>query len=315
MDQAANSLLECDPTGTVNLHNPAAIEAAIGLILDRRYGGAYDRSLLQRGIDDLVRCYCGRYPGLMPCDTPYHGLRHALETGLTMARLIDGDCAAGGREGPPLDARQALLGIVLAFFHDVGLLRRGSETDIWGAQLLPIHEERGVEFLSAYLQTTSLAACADQAGLIMPTKLTFSIPADWTAEERKLASMIASVDLISQMADRCYLEKCRDYLFREFVAIGLAGTPDSPYPDAATLLSKTPGFVRGFARDRLDREFRGISRLMEAHFNGVDPYWDAISRHLDYLERQLLNGDLAGLRRRPQAFVDANAVDTGEHHE
>lgn len=309
MNQVTNMAeTEYDPTGSVNLRDPAAVEAAIGAILDRRYGAAYDRALLQRSINDLVRCYGGYYPGLMQCDTPYHGLRHALETGLTMARLVDGDSAAGGCDGPPLDASQALLGVCLAFFHDIGLLRRDGESALWGAQLLPIHEERGVQFMSDYLRSTSLAGYADKAELIMPTKLTFRIPDDWAREDRKIASMIASVDLISQMADRCYLEKCRDFLFLEFVAIGLAGKPDSPYPDATTLLRKTPDFVRGFARDRLDREFHGISHLIEAHFNGMDPYRDAISRHLDYLERQLQDDNLVGLRRRPQPIDDVMVV-------
>lgn len=302
MNQSDFALREYDPSGSVNLRDPAAVEAAIGAILDRRYG-MYDRLFLQHCIRDLVSCYCGKYPGLMLCDTLYHDLRHALETGLTMARMIDGDCEAGGQDGPPLDARQALLGIGLALFHDIGLLRRDGETALWGAQLLPIHEERGVKFMLTYLWSTSLIDCANKAELIMPTKLTFSIPPDWPQEDRKIASMIASADLISQMADRCYLEKCRDFLFLEFSAIGLAGLPDSVYPDPSTLLRKTPGFVRGFAMDRLEREFKGIFRLIAAHFSGKNPYQDAIFRHLDYLLDLLESENLSGLRRHPQPFV------------
>ena len=301
MNPALSTNTEYDPTGTVDLHDPAAVEAAVSAILDRRYCDAYDRQLLQRCVTDLIRCYRGSYPGLLQCDTPYHSLRHALETGLTMARLIDGDIEAGGREGPPLDARQALLGICLAFFHDIGLLRHESESGLWGAQLLPVHEERGVKFARTYLCTTSLTDYANKAELIMPTKLTFNIPVDWAAEDRKIASMVASADLLSQMADRDYLEKCHDFLFLEYAAIGMAGKPDSPYPDAATFLRKTPDFVLGFARDRLEREFRGVSHLIKMHFNGVDPYQDAISGHMDYLAGLLQANNLAGLRRRPSS--------------
>jgi hypothetical protein len=39
---------------------------------------------------------------------------------------------------------------------------------------------------------------------------------------RRLGNMLGTADIIAQMADRCYLEKCRDRLFPEFVAGGLA---------------------------------------------------------------------------------------------
>ena len=301
-------LSEYDPADAVNLRDPEAVAASIRAIMDRNYGSGYDRVLLDRVINDLVRCYSGTYSGLKRCDTLYHDLRHALDTGLTMARMIDGDIEAGGRNGPPLSAEQALLGIFLALFHDIGLLRRDGETYLWGAQLLPVHEERGVQFMLTYLWSTSLIGLANKAELIMPTKLTFHIPEDWAAEDRKVASMIGSADLISQMADRCYLEKCRDFLFAEFRAIGLAGRPGDPYPDATTLLMKTPGFVLGLAMDRLNREFGGILHVVEGHFSGSNPYLKAIDRHIDYLGRKLQSDDLDGLRRRPQPFIGPGVV-------
>lgn len=304
MKQTDISLAEYDPTGTVNLHDPAAVGVAISELLDNCYGAGYDRALFKRGLDDVVRAYRGAYPGLMRCDMFYHDLRHALETGLTMARMIDGDVKTARRNGTePLSAARALLGVLLAFFHDVGLLRRDGEDDLWGAELMPIHEERGVEFMTHYLRATSLSGLTGNAELIMPTKLTFHIPANWPESDRKLGSMIATADLLSQMADRCYLEKCRDFLFLEFSAIGMAGTPGSPYPDSETLLRKTPGFFSGFVRDRIDREFGGVYRLIDAHFGGENPYQDAIRRHLDYLAEMLAAQDFSGLRRHPQPYL------------
>ena len=308
MNQTSHIRAELDATDAINLRDPGAVAASIRAIMDRRYGVDYDRVLLDQAINDLVRCYGGHYAGLKCCDTFYHDLRHALDTGLTMARMIDGDCELGGKDGSPLSAAQALLGIILALYHDMGLLRHDSESIMWGAELLPVHEERGTQFMLDYLASTSLTAMAVKAELIMPTKLTFHIPEEWAAEDRKIASMIASADLISQMADRCYLEKCRDFLFAEFRAIGLAGRPGDPYPDAATLLAKTPGFVLGFAMDRLNNEFGGIFHTVEGHFSGRNPYLDAIHRHIDYLCRQLQSEDLDGLRRRPQPFISPAMV-------
>ena len=309
MEELDSQIREYDPTGKVNLRDPAEVEAAIKGIFDARYGRHYDAGLLHRAVVDLASAYRGSYPGLMRCDTQYHDLRHALETGLTMARMIDGDFNLAAQEGyDSLGAERAVLGIVLALFHDVGLLRRDYEAGLQGAELLPVHEERGVGFLIPYLSITTLTASADKAELIMPTKLIFKIPPDWPQPDKKLASMIATADLLSQMADRCYLEKCRDFLYLEFTAIGLAGKPDSPYPSPAILLQKTPDFYSGFVRDRLEHEFGGVHRLIDAHFGGTNPYQLAILRHLDYLSRLLAAENYAALRRLPSAFVGEMSV-------
>jgi hypothetical protein len=309
MDEIDIQIKEYDPTGKVNLRDPAEVGSAIKDILDLRYGRQYDAGLLQHAIADLTAAYSGNYPDLMRCDTQYHDLRHALETGLTMARMIDGDFHLAAAEGyAPIVADQALLGIVLALFHDVGLLRHGKEAGLQGAELLPVHEERGVEFLISYLSITSLTAIAGKAELIMPTKLIFKIPPHWPQPDKKLASMVATADLLSQMADRCYLEKCRDFLYLEFMAIGLAGKPDSPYPSPAALLQKTPSFYFGFVRDRLDHEFAGVHRLIDAHFGGINPYQMAILRHLDYLSQLLATENFSALHRQPSAFVGESSV-------
>lgn len=301
---AIAELTQRDPTGSVDLESPRAVEAAIRATLDGMPGGCPDPGLLTRAIDDLVRAFRGDYPGLLRCDTLYHDLRHALETGLTMARLLAGEARLSGPEAEPrIDRSHALLGVVLALYHDIGLLRRSHETEIWGASLTPVHEERGVEFLQGYLADTSLARLAPSAELIMPTKLVFKMPPDWSPLQRKLASMIATADLLSQMSDRCYLEKCRDFLFLEFSAIGLAGTHDSPYPDRETLLQKTPGFYSGFIAKRLEEEFGNVRRFMKHHFDGANPYDDAIQRNMDHLGNILATHDYALLRRHPKVFV------------
>lgn len=293
-----------DPTGEVDLEDTTAVRQAIKANLDRSYGGGYDAALLEQATADLVRAYRGEYPGLQPCDTLYHDLRHALETGLTAARLLDGLAKdPDGAAGAPISGSRALLTVLLALYHDIGLLRREDEAHLWGPVLIPIHEERGVEFMQGYLATTGLAPEAGLARLIMPTKLTFYMPQDWTREERVLGSAIATADLLSQCADRCYLEKCRDFLFDEFAAFGLAGKPESPYPDRETLLAKTPAFVSGFVRERLDKEFGGIYRMLELHTGEGNPWMEAIDRSLEHLESVLNDRDFSRLRRRPTRFV------------
>lgn len=293
-----------DPTGEVDLEDANGVETAVCAILDRHYSGSYDLALLRLAMVDIVRAYRGEYPGLLRCDTLYHDLRHSLETALTMARLLDGYAKShspGGAAG--IDADHALLGVLLALFHDVGLLRRDSEAHLWGPALTPIHEERGVEFMQTYLQSTALCALVGEAKLILATKLVFKIPGDWTLAERTLGSMVATADLISQLSDRCYLEKCRDFLFLEFSAFGLAGKPDSPYPNSQTLLEKTPAFVEDFLRRRLDENFAGVRRYLRVHMAGVDPWEEAIQRNIGYLKALLEDNDLDRLRRNPTRYV------------
>jgi hypothetical protein len=301
-----HQLSRFDPTGEVDLENPAAVETAIRSILDRLYVEHYDSALLKQGIEILVLAYRGRYPGFLRCDTLYHDLRHALETGLTMARLVDAHAKslpAGSADN--IDGRHALLGVLLALFHDVGLLRRDTEAQSWGAVFTPIHEERGVEFMRRHLEGTSLASLSGKAELIMPTKLSFKIPDTWSAQDRMLAGMVASADLLSQMADCCYLEKCWHFLFLEFTAFGRAGTPDSAYPDRETLMIKTYEFYSELVLPRLEREFCGIYRLMDAYYSGSDPYQKSIQRNLGYLEAILTLQDFSRLRRHPRPYIGA----------
>ncbi|MBI5659653.1 MAG: hypothetical protein HZC43_08925 [Nitrosomonadales bacterium] len=300
-DKLDDRWAQLDPTGEVYLDDPAAVESAIRSILDPLYGGDYHVSLLSDAIRDLINAYRGSYPGLLSSDTLYHDLRHALEAGLTTARLLDGYAKSLQPESSEhFDGDHALLAVLLALFHDIGLLRRETESHLFGAALTPIHEERGVEFMQIYLSRTKLAPLAEKSKLIMATKLIFSMPATWSIPDRKLAGMVASADLLSQFSDRCYLEKCRDFLFVEFSAFGLAGKADSPYPDKETLLAMTPGFVSRILHQRLEEEFFGEYRLLELHTGGKNPWEEAIERNQLFLENILSTHDFARLKRQPK---------------
>lgn len=297
-------LSQLDPTGQIDLENFFSVESTVSAILDRNYAGSYDSGLLHAAMVDVVRAYRGEYPGLLRCDSLYHDLRHSLETALTTARLLDGYAIShvpGGDAG--IDANHALLAILLALFHDIGLLRRDSEADLWGPALTPIHEERGVEFMQAYLQDTTLSLFVGEAKVLMATRIAFKVPDNWTAGERMLASLIGTADLVSQLSDRCYLEKCRDFLFLEFSAFGMAGQPDSLYPDSQTLLEETPAFMEGVLQKRLDEEFNGVRRYLRAHMAGADPWEEAIQSSLGYLKTLLGSSDVARLRRQPRPFI------------
>jgi hypothetical protein len=109
---------------------------------------------------------------------------------------------------------------------------------------------------------------------------------------------------MGQMADRIYLEKCRDFLYEEFVLAGIAkrenvdGSVEINYSSAVDLLAKTPGFYENVAKKRLDGLFGGLHEIVATHFGGVNPYRDRIERNIAYLKEVLARGDFDRLRRK-----------------
>jgi hypothetical protein len=287
--------------------NPEAVANAVCDILVRRYGGDAERPVREAFID-IENAFWGRYPGLLPCDTPYHDLRHSLGTALLMARLVDGYESAHGPDMPGLGRDEGTLAVLLGLFHDIGFLRRESETDINGACLIHDHEQRGVDFMRAYLARGSFADFSEQADLIHATNFAQPITRTLSGLPSKLViigQMLGTADLISQISGRYYLERCRHFLFREFVVAGVDRTlsPDGEsvvlYATPEDLLRKTPGFYEHLAKRRLEEDFAKVYRYVVPHFGGDDPYAKAMKRNLDYLNQMIQRNDFSCLRRKP----------------
>jgi len=300
---------QLDVTREVNLENPAAVSTAIEAIFDRRYGQAWPRDALTIAIADVVRAYGGEYPGLLVCDTPYHDLRHTLDTSLAMARIIDGHEASRVRQGAPLGGELAVVGVLLALFHDFGYLRRSGEEHLTGAQLVGRHELRGAEFAAAFLARNGLAQHQPLSRLIMATAFKENLDALFAAYAGaavSLACMLASADVLSQLADRYYLERCRDFLFREFVEGGLDRVVQSDgvecllYSSAEDLLRKTPWFFEAVIIKRLEYDLRGVYRYLDDHFGGQNPYVNAMFVNIAFLKELVDSDDFSRLRRQPQ---------------
>jgi hypothetical protein len=121
--------------------------------------------------------------------------------------------------------------------------------------------------------------------------------------------LIGTADMIAQMADRCYLEKCRDRLYKEFVIGGVAVENAKPgeymvrYESGKDLLEKTPDFYQYVMRERLDRQFNRAYRYIEVLYDGHNPYIEAITNNIRHLVRVISTGNWGLLRRRPPTFV------------
>ncbi len=300
-----NRLNQNDVTNRVNVEDAAQVRDTVIGIYAARYPGA-DFSPLARAFDDVHALFVGRYPGYLPCDTLYHDMRHTLDMTLAMARLIDGYDRAhpvGDRLGP----RRAMLGAIVALLHDSGYLKRTSEAAVAnGAEFTKVHVSRSADFLLQYLPLAGFSAESNVAAqLVHFTGYELEIE-DIQVDaplDRVLGYMVGTADLIGQMSDRMYLEKCREFLYQEFVVGGVAREtlPDGReivrYTSGEDLIYKTPGFCEYVARDRINRKLGAVDRYAAAHFDGPNLYTSEIQHNVDYLQAAIEEANLARLRR------------------
>jgi hypothetical protein len=294
-----------DVTNRVNVEDPQRVRDVVLALFAARFPGA-DFAPLARAFDDFAALFEGTYPGYLACDTLYHDIRHTLDMTLAMARLIDGHeraCAGADRLG----ARRAMLGVLVALLHDSGYLKRSSESHVEnGAVFTKIHVSRSADFISTYLPKIGFEAEAPLAArLVHFTGYEMEIE-DIRVDEPKdrlIGCLVGTADLIGQMSDRMYLEKCREFLYREFVIGGVArekladGREIVRYASPEDLVLKTPGFYEYVARARIDRKLGGVNRFVAAHFDGPNLYQREIDRNMDFLRQAIETTDLGRLRR------------------
>ena len=298
-------LSQNDVSNQVNVEDAGQVRDAVIAIYGARYPGA-DLAPLARAFDDVKALFEGNYPGYLPCDTLYHDSRHTLDMTLAMARLVEGHdrtCPAAEQLG----ARRAVLGAVIALLHDSGYMRRTSEANVEnGAVFTKVHVSRSADFLARYLPTIGFGAEAEMAARVVHftgyemdvDDIKVSDPKD-----RLIGYMVGTADLIGQMSDRMYLEKCREFLYQEFVlgSIARETLPDGReivrYTSAEDLIYKTPGFYEYVARDRINRKLGAADRYAEAHFDGPSLYQAEIDANFRFLREAIERADLNRLRR------------------
>ena len=300
-----------DVTNTVQVSSVPAVRRAVEELYSQTWpSGKVER--LDTAFSDFERLFNGQFPGYLGCDTVYHDLQHSLDDTLAMARLLAGYDRSHAVE-QRLGAERAMMGIVVALFHDAGYIRQTDDTmHRNGAEFTRTHVGRSAQFLARYLPTLGMADWVPVATQIVHFT-GYEVPFDQIRlddpRDRKVGHLVGTADMIAQMADRCYLEKCRDRLYPEFVLGGVAvsrgneGELKVIYGSGLDVLRSTPEFVAETMRTRLDGEFNGAYRYIEALYSGRNPYMEAIDASLVYLKQVLQSQRWSMLRRTPPCFT------------
>jgi hypothetical protein len=310
-----------DVTNSIRTTDLQQVAGEVQRVYRRLYDGTDDSAsgAIAHAFDDLGRLYSGEHPEYQPCDTAYHDVQHVLDVTLAMARLMDGyersRKATRSRVGdsPALPAPCFSLGVVTALFHDFGYLRkRGDRRHRYGAEYTLTHVTRSSKHLHRYLPRIGLKRYANAGATLVHytgyERRAETIPLNDTLL-RRVGHMLGTADIIAQMSDRCYLEKCRDRLYPEFVLGGLTkkklpgGRTQILFTSGDDLVRKTPGFYMNAAK-RLDLQLARAYEYAEHHFQGQNLYLEEMQKNVRYAQvvGDAPNTDM--LRRTPPSTLN-----------
>jgi len=309
--QPADRRNEFDVTNTINVSSVDAVRDAVHSLFNTVYPEtSFDALWL--AFHDFRLLFDGLLPGYRGCDTVYHDKQHSLDMTLAMARLLVGHervCSEEDRFG----ADRAMMGIVTALYHDAGYIRREDEPR-WqnGAEFTIWHVSRSADLLRKALPRLGLGQWVEIATRVVHFT-GYEINIDDIELDNPndilIGHLLGTADLMAQMSDRCYLEKCRDRLYSEFVLAGVAVTKDTVrindvlYESGIDLLKKTPGFYQNMAMSRMNTKFNRCYRYIEALYNGRNPYFEFIDKNLQYLDHIIDSGNWHDLRRIPPCYT------------
>lgn len=216
----------------------------------------------------------GRFPGYQRCNTDYHNLYHTLDVFVATIRLLDGHRLAG----VPFTSQQVIQLTLGALLHDVGYIQTLDDTSGSGAKYTKTHVKRGVEFLQRHYSAFGINA----AQVPEISKLIYSTDLALECDQTLSSTILATADLMGQMADRAYLEKLL-FLYNEFKEAGFDN-----YQTAFDLLKSTKSFYQVIL-NRMDNELHKTYQMVVYHFQhhlglASNLYMVAISNQMEYLQ-------------------------------
>lgn len=266
--------------------------------------------------NDLTALYSGQWTDYESCQVGYHTLDHALDVALATARMI-----SGWKKSPdndPIPEHLFLSGVAAAAFHDAGFMKLKGDAAGSGGKYTYTHVPRSVTIAEYYLAeqgwpAESIPLAAKTIGLTE-----FHERPDLTGlfqnrQEEAVACMVATADLVAQMADIDYMKRINN-LFDEFEEAyefegreALAQRGIYIFNSAQEMIDGTIGFYENFVLPRL-KDLGRMDRYLIAFF-GEDRnlYFENITANLT----AHLVGK-AGQRRRLGEILEELGVVSGE---
>jgi len=245
----------------------------------------FDFQYLDKAFRDVEKLFRGDYPGFQKCNTNYHDLRHTMLVLLAMARLIHGACLGGIK----FTDKEINLGLIAALMHDTGYIQEADDNLGTGAKYTLTHVTRSIMFTQYYYANEKyfqddLGCFSD---MLICTDLNQDIKkvAFPSVSIEIMAKILATADLLGQMADRIYLEKLI-HLFHEFEEGEVSG-----FESELDLFRKTINFYE-FVRARFENDLGNVNRYMVNHFRDrwnidINIYDEAIEKNISYLKHIL----------------------------
>jgi len=242
---------------------------------------------------NLLYDAAGLYEGLWPtheaCEVEYHNFGHALDVALATARMTAGWNKS--HHDAPIPENLFLYGVAAAVFHDAGYIKDKGDQEGRGGKYTFTHVERGMKIAEHYLEKSGWPQGAGQtvAQMISLTDYKKKIDPDTLFSndlEATMAKMVASSDLMAQMADVYYLPRLKD-LYAEFKEVYDFENPEElvkqgtqVYKSAQEMMDGVMDFYEKFVVPLLEK-FGRMDQYLSVYFGGDrNPYLENIAANL-----------------------------------
>jgi hypothetical protein len=236
---------------------------------------------------DVADLYAGRWASHEACAVTYHNFSHALDVCLATARMLSG----WNKAEQALEAKHFQLGMAAGLFHDAGYIKIKGDHEGAGGKFTLVHVERGMEIAREYLTRKKwlpeeVEAVCRMISVTDYAKMPDIAPLFTDIRLKTMAQMVATADLVAQMADTDYVQRIDD-LFAEFKEVykfekraTLAKKGTKVYKTVQEIKDGTIAFYEQFVVPTLNKLGRMDRYLTNFFGDGRNPYQENIAANL-----------------------------------
>lgn len=269
----------------IDTRDPDAVMAEARRAYAEMFSDA-DPEFIERSFGWLKKWFTGSYKDYLPIDAGYHDMEHTLQGTLCLVRLLHGRHKAGAE--PRFDRHMFELALMAIMMHDTGYLKHHWDTEGTGAKYTLIHIDRSGAFAKEFLSEQGYDESDIRAvrNMIYCTGVAAKMEEIPFIKEEEvlLGCVVATSDLLGQMAAGDYLEKL-DALFEEFRESSDYHA-DRPgyvhrFKSLDQLLKDSPGFWTHYVIPKIENHCRGMYRFLS------DPYPDGPNVYIERIEANI----------------------------